>query len=214
MQLKNLKTNFLGKNCIYYKEIDSTQNEIWRLIENKIAPSGTVVYADIQTNGKGTHGRIWHTDETNNIAFSFFIEMNCNIKKLEGITLKIAEIIVDIFKMKYRIELDIKEPNDIMYKGKKLGGILTETKVIGENVKYLVVGIGINTAKENFSEDIKYLATSIKKEFNIDVNVEDFIAEFLSHWGQILIKLEEKNEDRIFISRSGFTKYRNGKRPI
>ena len=187
MQLKDLKTNFLGGNIIYYKEIDSTQSEIWRLIESKSAPSGTVVYADIQTNGKGTHGRVWHTDETNNIAFSFFVEMNCNIRKLEGITLKIAEIIVDIFKMKYGIELDIKEPNDIMYKGKKLGGILTETKVIGEMVKYLVVGIGINTAKEEFSDDIKDLATSIKKEFDVDVNVEDFIAKFLSHWGRFFL---------------------------
>lgn len=186
MQLKNLKTNCLGGKCIYYKEIDSTQSEIWRLIESKSAPSGTVVYADIQTKGKGTHGRVWHTDETNNIAFSFFVEMNCNIRRLEGITLKIAEIIVDIFKMKYGIELDIKEPNDIMYKGKKLGGILIETKVIGEVVKYLVVGIGINTAKEEFSDDIKNLATSIKKEFNVDVDVEDFIEEFLSHWGRFL----------------------------
>ena len=68
MQLKNLKTKFLGRNSIYYKEIDSTQSEILRLIENKEAKNGTLVMADIQTNGKGTHGRIWHTDETNNIA--------------------------------------------------------------------------------------------------------------------------------------------------
>lgn len=178
MQLNDLKTNFLGKNCIHYKKIDSTQSEIWRLIENKLAPSGTVVYADIQTNGKGTHGRIWHTDEANNIAFSFFAEMNCNIKKLEGITIRIAEIIIQIFKEKYGIQLDIKEPNDIVYKGKKIGGILTETKVVGEIVKYLVVGIGINTAKEKFSDDIKDLATSIKKEFNVDVAVKTIIVEF------------------------------------
>lgn len=185
MKLRNLKDNFLGRNCIYYKEIDSTQNEIWRLIENKEAPSGTVVYADIQTNGKGTHGRIWHTDEANNIAFSFFLEMNCNIKKLEGITLKIAEVIIGIFETKYGIKLDIKEPNDIVYKGKKIGGILTETKVIGENVKYLVVGIGINTSKEKFCDDIKDCATSIKKEFNVDVDVEDFIAEFCNRFENV-----------------------------
>lgn len=196
MELKKLKTNFLGKSCIHYKEIDSTQNEIWRLIENKVVPSGTVVYADIQTNGKGTHGRIWHTDEANNIAFSFFIEMNCNIKKLEGITLKIAEIIIEIFETKYGIKLDIKEPNDIVYKGKKLGGILTETKVIGEIVKYLAVGIGINTSKEKFSDDIKYCATSIKKEFDVDIVIENFIAEFCNRFENKIMNVQCRHISR------------------
>ena len=143
MLLKNLKTNFLGKNAIYYKQIDSTQNRIWKLLKNENTPNGTLVIADIQTKGIGTHDRIWYTDEENNIAFSFLIKMDCNIKKIEGITIKIAQIILDIFRNLYHIELQIKAPNDIVYNGKKLGGILTQTKVIGENVKYLVVGIGI-----------------------------------------------------------------------
>ncbi len=177
MKLKNLQTNFLGRNTIYYKSIDSTQSEIWRLIQAN-APNGTLVMTDIQTNGKGTHGRIWHTDEKNNIAFSFFIKMDCNISELKGITIEIANIIVNIFKEKYQINLEIKEPNDIVFNKKKIGGILTETKVNAEVVKYLVVGIGINTSKRNFSEDIKDVATSIKNEFDIDVDVEEYITEF------------------------------------
>lgn len=191
MQLKNLTTNFLGRNSVYYKEIDSTQSEIWRLIENKMALNGTLVFADIQTKGKGTHGRIWHTDEKNNIAFSFYIQMDCNIEKLDGITLEIANIIVDIFKTQYKIDLEIKKPNDIVFNNKKIGGILTETKVISGNVKHLVVGIGINTEKENFSEDIKDIATSIKKEFNVDIAVKEFIAEFCNRFENEIIKRME-----------------------
>ncbi len=176
MKLKNLRTKVLARNVLHFKTIDSTQSEVWRLI-NKNAPSGTIVIADIQTAGKGTHGRIWHTDNENNIAFSFFVQLDCNITKLTGITTKIAEIIVETFKEKYNIELDIKSPNDIMHNNKKLGGILTETKMVGENVKYLVVGIGINTSKEHFTDDIKDIATSIKKEFNIDVDTQEVIAE-------------------------------------
>ena len=161
MQLKKLKTKFLGRNSIYYKEIDSTQSEIWRLIQSKTAPNGTLVFADIQTKGKGTHGRIWHTDEKGDIAFSFLIQMDCNVKKLEGITIEIAKIIIDILEKQYQIKLEIKEPNDIVYKNKKIGGILTETKVVSENVKYLVIGIGINTKKQHFSKDIENIATSI-----------------------------------------------------
>ena len=188
MQLKNLKTNFLGRNSIYYKQIDSTQSEIWRLIENNSATNGMLVFADIQNKGKGTHGRIWHTDEANNIAFSFFMQINCDIQKLDGITLKIAQIIVEIFKTEYEINLSIKKPNDIVFNNKKIGGILTETKVVAETAKYLVVGIGVNTNKEHFSEDIKDTATSIKKEFNIKVNTEDFITEFCNRFEKEIIR--------------------------
>lgn len=188
MQLQNLNTKFLGKNSIYHKKIDSTQNEIWRKIKNKTIKNGTLIIADIQTNGKGTHGRTWYTDESNNIAFSLFVEMDYDIKALNGITLKIAKIIVDIFYTIYGINLEIKEPNDIVFKNKKLGGILTQTALEGEKVKYLVVGIGINTNKENFSEDIKDIATSIKKEFNVEVDREMFIAEFCNMFEKELIK--------------------------
>lgn len=188
MQLKKLKTNFLGRDYIFYKEIDSTQSEIWRLIESKNIKNGTLVMADIQLEGKGTHGRIWHTDETNNIAFSFFVEMNCNVNKLEGITIEIAKKIIHVLKDKYEINLEIKEPNDIVYKNKKIGGILTESKVISENVKYLVVGIGINTSKTRFSDDIKNTATSIKKEFNIDIEPTEFVAEFCNRFEEDIIK--------------------------
>ncbi len=189
MQLENLKTKFLGRNSIYYSEIDSTQSEIWRLIENNTIPNGTLVFADIQNKGIGTHGRIWHTDEANNIAFSFFIKTNCHIQRLDGLTIEIANIIVAILKEQYGINLKRKEPNDIMLHNKKIGGILTQTKVIKEKVKYLVVGIGINTKKEKFTDDIKGVATSIKKEFGIEVDTKKFIAEFCN-------RFEEEIENR------------------
>lgn len=52
MQLENLKTTFLGRNWIHVQVIDSTQLEIWRQIENGKIENGTLVLADIQTNGK------------------------------------------------------------------------------------------------------------------------------------------------------------------
>jgi BirA family biotin operon repressor/biotin-[acetyl-CoA-carboxylase] ligase len=192
MRLKNLKTKYLGKNTFYYKTIDSTQKEIWRRVEKNKIKNGSLVFTDIQTSGIGTHGRTWYTDEEKNIAFSFFIEMNCNIQKLDGLTKKIAEIIIEIFEDKYQIKLEIKEPNDIYYNSKKLGGILTETKIISDEVKYLVIGIGINTNKEKFAEEIKDIATSIKKEFNIKVDTKDFITEFCNRFENEIIERTKK----------------------
>lgn len=166
----------------FYRKIDSTQLEIWRRIEANKIDNKTVVIADIQTNGKGTHGRKWYTDEVNNIAFSFFRQINCEIDKLDGLTTEMAQIILDIFKELYQVNLQIKLPNDIFYNDKKVGGILSETKVSGNIVKYIVVGIGINTCQTEFDTEIKNIATSIKNEFGIDVDRMKIIEEFCNRF--------------------------------
>lgn len=179
-----LKTKYLGKNFIYYSEIDSTQSEIWRNVNT--FPDGTLVMADIQTSGKGTHGRVWHT-QSSNITFSFLIKPNCLVTKLDGLTLEIANLIVEILKDKYDVEINIKKPNDLMKNGKKLGGILTETKISSEIAKFLVIGIGINNSQETFQNEIKDIATSIKNEFNKTIDPINFIAEFCNKFENILI---------------------------
>lgn len=176
----------------FYHKIDSTQLEIWRKIEENKIDNKTVVIADIQTNGKGTHGRKWYTDEVNNIAFSFFRQINCEIDKLDGLTTEMAQIILDIFKEIYQIELQIKLPNDIFYNGKKVGGILSETKVSGNIVKYIVVGIGINTCQTEFTAEIKDIATSIKNEFGIDVDRMKIIEEFCNRFEKRISERIEK----------------------
>lgn len=99
------------------------------------------------------------------------------MKNLDGITIEIARIILQVFKNLYNIELQIKEPNDIVYDNKKIGGILTETNLVGSLVKNLVIGIGINTNQLYFSDDIKEIATSIKEKFGIEIDNELVISE-------------------------------------
>lgn len=172
-KLKNLDTKILGKNVINYEVIDSTQKEIWRRIEKDNIENGTLISADLQTSGVGTHGRTWYTNKKNNIAFSFVIFPNISISKLTGLTMKIAETIVEVFKDIYNIDLQIKPPNDIVINNKKIGGILTETKIYKEVVKALVIGIGINTNQKEFEGKIKDIASSVSKEFNIKEEIDN-----------------------------------------
>jgi BirA family biotin operon repressor/biotin-[acetyl-CoA-carboxylase] ligase len=187
MQLE-LNTNFLGRKNEYYKKIDSTQQEIWRRIENNSVKNGLLIMSDLQTSGRGTHGRVWHTDEENNIAFSFYIETGCMAEILDGITYEIAEVMVEVIKNLYNICLEIKNPNDIIFDGQKIGGILTESKVCAGLVKFIVVGIGVNTNKTRFSDDIAKSATSIKKEFKLEVDNEKVISEFCNLFEKKIIE--------------------------
>ena len=136
----------------------------------------------------GTHGRVWHTDQTNNIAFSFLINANCKVEQIEGITIEIANTILETFKVLYNIKLEIKYPNDIVVKGKKIGGILTETKTQGEFVRNIVIGIGINTNQEKFTKEIEETASSIKKEFGIQVENMEVINKFCELFEAKIIK--------------------------
>ena len=185
-KLEGLKTNYLGRDFYFFNTIDSTQTEVWRRIDEKKITNGTIIMSDIQTQGKGTHGRIWHTDEKENIAFSIYIETNNKIKLFEGLTLEIAEIIVGIFKDKYNVSIEIKCPNDLIINGKKVGGILTESKIKADLMKCIVIGIGINTNKMDFPKDIENIATSIKKEYKINVNKFEFVTEFCNKFEKAL----------------------------
>ena len=148
--IEKFDTKLIGKKVIHYQEIDSTQKEIWRRVKRDDIQEGTIILADLQTDGVGTHGRKWYTSQAGNIAFSFVMYPNVLVKCLEDLTIEIAEIVIKVFENLYQIKLDIKAPNDIMIGTKKLGGILTETKLQGEIVKVLVIGIGINTNKSFF----------------------------------------------------------------
>lgn len=74
-----------------------------------------------------------------NLTFSFLLRPNCNIKRLEKLTVIIAEVIVKVIKELYSIKLEIKYPNDIFISGKKLGGILTESVSKGEITESIVI---------------------------------------------------------------------------
>lgn len=186
----NLETTFLGQNIIIFDTIDSTQDEIKR---RNYLKNGTVIIAENQTKGKGTHGRKWYTETSGkNIAMTFVLFPNVHISKFKDITVIIANCIVKTFKKLYNINLDIKYPNDIVINFKKIGGILTETKVIGQNVKELYIGIGLNILQEDFNKDIVDIASSIINEFNIKCIREDVIAEFFNIFEVEYLKLLEE----------------------
>ncbi len=104
--------------------------------------------------------------------------MIAGLENLEGLTVIIAKLILEVFKKIYKIDLEIKYPNDLIINKKKVGGILTQTKSNKGFVKYVVIGIGINLNQIKFNDDIDKIATSVKKEFNIDTDREKIISEF------------------------------------
>ena len=167
-----------------YEEIESTHKYIK---ENyKKYPSKTVIVAEKQTNGIGTKGRTWFTGSEKNIAMSILYKPNCKPQDLDGLTIKIAEIIQNKIKQLCNIKLKIKEPNDLMLNNKKICGILTEINTIGDEINYLIISIGFNVNEMDFPKELEKIATSLKKETNKEFNKEGLIQQFITSLENIL----------------------------
>ena len=136
-----------------------------KTIEKKNLSEISLIIAENQTKGKGTNGRIWYSNKQENILMTMIMYPNNLIEELNGITYKIAEMIKSAIKDLYNINLDIKLPNDLLLNNKKICGILTESVIQGEKVKYIIIGIGFNVNQNDFNNEIKDIATSLKKEF-------------------------------------------------
>ena len=182
--IKNAKTKRIGKDIIYFEEIESTQDYA-KEVAKKDCVDGTIVITDMQTKGRGTKGRSWYTNKGSNIIMSIILKENLNVSNLQGITVKIAECMKNAIKNLYNIELKIKEPNDLMLKNKKISGILTESSIIGNKIEYLIIGIGFNVNEEKFNEEISNIATSLKKEFNKTFSREEIIVKFIEELEKI-----------------------------
>ena len=177
MELNGLKTEFLGRNRMFFQSIDSTQKKIKSL---KQPMNGTLVIADSQIAAIGTHERKWYTGNGENIAMSFVLRPDCNVKKIENITIRIAECMVQVLKNITNVKFEIKEPNDIFFKGKKVAGILTETVCKGELVRKIYIGIGMNVNQEIFPGNLAEIATSLKAACKREFSREEIIVNFLN----------------------------------
>ncbi len=192
MKLNDLKTKFIGQDFKYFKSIDSTQIYVKNLdIENNVK-DGTVVFSEIQTAGIGTHSKKWYTGRGKNLAFTFVLYPECKVKRFDRFTYMIAETMLEAIQILYDINLQIKIPNDIVYNGKKMGGILTESVSHGEIVKKIFIGIGFNVNQEEFPGNLSEIATSMKKEFGKEYDREKILRKFLELFEEKYLKLLDK----------------------
>ena len=171
-------------NIKYFDELPSThlfaKERYQKLHEN------TVIIAEKQLSGIGTHGRSWYSGNGNNIAMSILYKPKCHIENFDCCTMKIANKIQECIKELYNIQLKIKYPNDLQLNNKKICGILTEVGTIAGKINYLIVSLGFNVNEVDFNPELYKIATSLKKEFKRDFDKQEIIYNFLNVIDEII----------------------------
>lgn len=150
----------MEQRLIHYKELDSTNAEIKRLVQQGKAVEGMVVLANKQTAGRGRHGRVWYSPENGSLYMSVFVRPDFDLAKAPMVTLLMAYGVASALQS-CGIEAQIKWPNDLVISGKKICGILTELHRHEDESSYLIIGVGLNISKEYLPAEMEDLATCI-----------------------------------------------------
>jgi BirA family biotin operon repressor/biotin-[acetyl-CoA-carboxylase] ligase len=181
-QLKRLLTD---KNIFYplrvYEIIDSTNLEAFRLLDT-IQDRCVIVLSKIQTQGRGTHGRIWE-DNHGQLSLSIGFKECISPERLSEIRVLLNQCFCEKLIQLFQKPFCLKDPNDILWENKKLSGMLLESKVENNLTTAWVMGFGMNvycTHKELWSKEVQESAVSLQNILmsqKIDINC--LAAEFI-----------------------------------
>jgi BirA family biotin operon repressor/biotin-[acetyl-CoA-carboxylase] ligase len=165
----HLKTRVLGRPLHYFAETDSTNTQLLRF-SSEGASEGTLALADLQSAGRGRWGRDWKSGAAKNLLFSFLLRPRIGIRSQLSAVLGLAsQQAIGMGKLKW--------PNDIWIGSKKIAGMLIE-----ENSGNLIVGLGLNVNQtlNDFPDDLRDKASSLKIETGRDWDREELLAKILS----------------------------------
>ena len=173
MKLKSLK----------FKSVKSTNDIAHKLIKKKkIRP--TIIVSEKQTKGRGTKGKKW-ISKKENLFLTIFFYMTKKKVDFNKFAVLNAYLLKSILFKNFLNKIIIKWPNDLLFEGKKICGILQET-VINAEKKFLIIGIGINTNLK--PKNSSFLSTSLKHITKKNIDNKKLFIMIKKNYEKILLK--------------------------
>lgn len=176
------ETDRVGRTLVCLEEVDST-NLRARQLAAEGAADGTVVVADRQTAGRGRLGRSFQSPGGRGIYLTALLRPALPPERLSPVTAMAGVAACRAVERICGASPGLKWPNDPVLEGKKLCGILTELSLEGETgrVQDLVLGIGINVSQrpEDFTPEVREIATSLAQALGRPVSRPALAAEVI-----------------------------------
>ena len=154
-----LKTKIIGQQAYYFDSIDSTQKQALKMADDP-ANNGAVVIAAKQTGGKGRSGRKWISPK-GGIWLSIILQPKFDISITTLFPIASALALSNALEKTLKISPELKWPNDLTIKGKKVAGMLVDVSLESNRIENMVLGVGIN-----FDVDVKHVEKILKGSSN------------------------------------------------
>ncbi len=168
----------LGGAILRFDSLPST-NDLARELAAQGAPEGVSILAREQTRGRGRQGRGWVSPMGQGLYLSVILRPPLAPAPATILTLAAAVAVAETLSVDYALAVDIKWPNDIQARGKKICGILIETAIEKSQLDYAVLGIGVNLGQREFPGELQGVATSLAIESGQPVTPDEFAAPLL-----------------------------------
>lgn len=170
----------IGRKIFFYDTVGSTNTVALELAGG--TEEGAVVIAESQEKGRGRLGRSWVSPPGVNIYLSILLYPRVEHEHATLITLLSAVACTHALRKTTGLTVSVKWPNDLVVSDRKLGGILTETKITRKHGILAVIGVGINVNMESHDvpDYIRTTATSVKNETGRSTMREPIVSEILN----------------------------------
>src|SRR5262249_26471522 len=156
----------------HFTSLGSTNDHLKAMID---APEFTCVVADEQTAGRGRRSRTWHSSPGEGLYLSVLLRPQTDFSsKTPLIGLLAAVAVAETLIGRGVADVDIKWPNDVLVRERKISGVLAEASGAGDESLRLVLGVGVNLNHQSFPTELGATATSVAIETGAGVVVDEF----------------------------------------
>jgi len=159
----------------HFQEIGSTM-DVARGLARKGVVEGTIVIAESQTRGKGRLGREWLSPK-GGILFTLILRPKISPAYAPRINLMASVAVAKTIRKLFGLEAELKWPNDVLIKGRKVCGILAEMEAEMDKVNFINLGIGINA--NTATSQYERMATSLKEELRTEISRKQLLNSLL-----------------------------------
>jgi len=163
MLRQRLKGSLFGKRIYHFFKVDST-NRVAMELGHAGEPEGAVILGEEQTAGRGRAGRKWHSERATGIYVTLLLRPKLAPVQAPLLTMMAGLSARTAIQAQTGLPVDLKWPNDLLVSGRKVGGILTEMHAEPGQVRFVIVGIGLNVNQERFPAEAGGGATSLRVE--------------------------------------------------
>jgi BirA family transcriptional regulator, biotin operon repressor / biotin---[acetyl-CoA-carboxylase] ligase len=194
--MKQHKPLFVGCTRIDFDSLPSTNRYARELLESN-PPEGTLITAAQQTEGKGLAGNSWYAEPFHNLSFSLIIyPKGIGSSNVFSLNILVSVALLNCLQELYPNQpFQIKWPNDLLLKGKKIAGILIENTWKNQHLHASIIGIGLNLNTRQFPENLQKSAASLWLETGIHINVDDFLLAYSAHFEALYLQSRNQPND-------------------